>query len=588
MQQRSLNKRHRFGRNCLTDVPPTGSQSRHTLASVAYVQRSISTIASLPHELLASYLDWSHLWTLESATKAGLIHVLNRLREREFPRLDPRIRRARYVNGTRLAIEIKNACLYVFKWWLECYEPSLASLIEPRTIEDAVKCGHLDVLRWLHGRKPHSGELLCSGQPIECHHEAVARWVHANHIPLLLKLSIDAAASVPNLRYVQWIQDHEGSFKVECTREALSCAARSGDLAMADWLRVNRPLCWSESAIAAAAEGGHLSMVQWLYETYQAVSFVVPSSSISSADIVRWVVTNFSWQSAIERLLWIYEATTNAACRGDANLTKELYSTFKRLGGGEEAHIRQRLLANDITIGKFAIDYAADGGHLEILIWLWEKGSTECSTDAMDAAAINGHLDVLKWLHSHTTTGCTHQAMDGAATIGNFEVLKWLHFNRLEGCTTEAMDFAAGNGFLEIVQWLHENRTEGCTVTAMDTAGEEGHLDVIQWLHANRSEGCSPDAIVEASRRGNLEVVRWLCERYPEQCTSNVADAAAYKGHISVLAFLISQCQIHCTAQGVQKAAESCQFAVLEWLLQYEPQDAYLDAMLRGISLFPA
>lgn len=575
------NKRARAGGECLT---AGASQLRHVLASVAYVQRCIPTIGALPHELLTSFLDWSHLWTLESATKAGLVHALDYLRAREFPQLDTRIRQARFANGTRLAIKSTRPCLHVFKWWFERYDPSLTHLVERTAIEDAVKYGHLRLLQWFYGRGDLSAPGVSLGRPIECHHEKIARWVYANNVALSLKLSIDAAASESNLGYARWIQDHEAHFEVECTREAMTCAARSGDLAMAKWLRANRRACCSDSALAAAAERGDLQMVQWLYQNHWDVWFAAPSSAISSAAIVRWVVNHFVWGNSAERLAWIYKATSRAAYRGDFKLTKELYWIFQRDGRGGEAQIRQWLLNDGVVLG-FALDAAADGGHLDILTWLWANGSRECSTDAMDFAAINNHLHVLKWLHAHTSVGCTHQAMDGAATRGNFEVLKWLHANRTEGCTTEAMDFAAGNGLLEIVQWLHEHRTEGCTVTAMDTAGEQGHLDMIQWLYANRTEGCSPDAIAEAARRGNLEVVRWLCERFPVQCNaSDVADKAAYKGHTHVLAFLISHAQTHCSAQGVEDAAGARQFEVLDWLLQHDGELAHLDAMLRGIS----
>ena len=66
-------------------------------------------------------------------------------------------------------------------------------------------------------------------------------------------------------------------------------------------------------------------------------------------------------------------------------------------------------------------------------------------------------------LHENRTEGCSTFAMNGAAENGHLEVVKWLHENRTEGCTTYAMDFAVEKGHLEVVKWLHENRTEGCT-----------------------------------------------------------------------------------------------------------------------------
>lgn len=86
--------------------------------------------------------------------------------------------------------------------------------------------------------------------------------------------------------------------------------------------------------------------------------------------------------------------------------------------------------------------------------------------------------------------GCTSYAMDRAAENGHLRVLRWLHENRTEGCTIRAMNWASLHGHLEVVKWLHENRREGCTEVAMDNAAKNGHLEVVKFLHFNRKEGC--------------------------------------------------------------------------------------------------
>jgi Ankyrin repeats (many copies) len=85
-----------------------------------------------------------------------------------------------------------------------------------------------------------------------------------------------------------------------------------------------------------------------------------------------------------------------------------------------------------------------------------------------ERAAELGRVDVFEEL-GHTFTYTTF-AIDVAAENGHLRVVEWLHVNRTEGCTTCAMDWAARNGHLAVVQWLHENRTEGCTTYAMDWA----------------------------------------------------------------------------------------------------------------------
>jgi len=89
-------------------------------------------------------------------------------------------------------------------------------------------------------------------------------------------------------------------------------------------------------------------------------------------------------------------------------------------------------------------------------------------------------------LHIHRTEGCTTWAMDWAAEKGHLEVVKFLHEHRTEGCTTNAMDWAAKNGHLEVVQFLHVHPIEGCTSYAMDNAIRNWHLEVVQFLHEHR------------------------------------------------------------------------------------------------------
>src|SRR5437016_230119 len=92
-----------------------------------------------------------------------------------------------------------------------------------------------------------------------------------------------------------------------------------------------------------------------------------------------------------------------------------------------------------------------------------------------DLASKCGWLSLIK--ERYLFLSFTKYAMDFAASNGHLEVIKWLHQNRKEGCNDDAMDNAASNGHLDVVKWLHENRTEGCTTHAMDNAAENGHLE---------------------------------------------------------------------------------------------------------------
>ena len=76
---------------------------------------------------------------------------------------------------------------------------------------------------------------------------------------------------------------------------------------------------------------------------------------------------------------------------------------------------------------------------------------------------------------------CSTYAMDWAAEGGHLDIVQWLHFNRSEGCTTSAMDLAARNGHLDVVKWLHLNRYEGCPTFAMRSK----HIAIVRYLVEN-------------------------------------------------------------------------------------------------------
>jgi hypothetical protein len=82
-------------------------------------------------------------------------------------------------------------------------------------------------------------------------------------------------------------------------------------------------------------------------------------------------------------------------------------------------HIEQRL-----SLPRYIIDDAAGGGHVDMLVWLYNRGC-ELTIETSRRAATNGHLDALKYLFS---AGCVCDQRTGkaAADSGNVELLQWM------------------------------------------------------------------------------------------------------------------------------------------------------------------
>ncbi|OQR88244.1 hypothetical protein ACHHYP_07024 [Achlya hypogyna] len=186
---------------------------------------------------------------------------------------------------------------------------------------------------------------------------------------------------------------------------------------------------------------------------------------------------------------------------------------------------------------QYAMNVAAEYGHLEIVRYLHVARTEGCTKHAMDYAAKNGHLDVVAFLHANRNEGCSLYAMAAAASNGHMTTVQFLHAYRTEGCTSSAMDLAAGNGDLSMVQFLHFNRHEGCTHAALESAAKTGHLGTVTFLDTNRTEGSRRQALLFAARFGHLPVVQYLLRK--TSCGPDVLDNAARNNQLDVVALLL-------------------------------------------------
>uniref|UniRef100_H3HD47 DNA excision repair protein n=1 Tax=Phytophthora ramorum TaxID=164328 RepID=H3HD47_PHYRM len=362
-------------------------------------------------------------------------------------------------------------------------------------------------------------------------------------------LSLHEACTSGSTKLLNWIWRSGSSSSFS---EALEVAVARGDLETVKWLFEHFKHCQvAVEVVEAAAWNGQLEILQYLLEhdagvKSESMGRDVFGSAVAMKDLVRSGRLDLmkriaaqhepppedsGWTTDWRCAMWLMQHPAGRwTCDGD----DRLYAEF--------------------------VFSAAYKGNVEVMEYLFERGTVDKVRDALLHAIREGHLDLVKWLIEHFPeseripeycvldeaasrqsllasddylkvhqTLCRYrtewhptEAMDDAAANGHLEVVKWLHLNRSEGCTTSAMDCAAANGHLDVVQWIHTHRTEGCTTQAMDGAAENGHLDVIKWLHRNRFEGCTRKAIEGALSNGYLRVADWLHIHLPQLIPANV------------------------------------------------------------------
>ncbi|EFA77125.1 hypothetical protein PPL_09880 [Heterostelium album PN500] len=306
-------------------------------------------------------------------------------------------------------------------------------------------------------------------------------------------------------------------------------ASELGHLDLIEFIHQALPNKFSfKSIFQPALEEGHLSILQFIHQHKQSKGLYIGYQLLRAAelgylDIVKFIHENkldtpdgHPLKSAIksknlEVVKYIHSNYTDA-CRGILGLA---------ISGGC-LDIVQFLFQNRSTEDFFdlRLSEATTKGHLSVIKYLIENKDNfdiELPDDMLDYAAYSGKLELVQYLHENTTANCSTNAIDHAATNGYFEMLKYLHYNRSEGCTVAAMNKACIGGHLEIIKFLHYNRSEGCTDEAMYNACIGGHLETAKFLNENRTEGCNADAKYQVSMNGHFETYRYLHSNKTDQ-----------------------------------------------------------------------
>ncbi|KAL7753178.1 hypothetical protein RI367_001632 [Sorochytrium milnesiophthora] len=275
----------------------------------------------------------------------------------------------------------------------------------------------------------------------------------------------------------------------------------------------------------------------------------------------------------------------------------------------------------DVHVADIAL--AAQRGHLQALLFLFDRGLGPFTESVADAAAKGGHLPILLWLHEAYGVTPTDRGLCQAVARGHLDVVQWMVTSLTIECTLEDLvTLGLGNGHLELAQWLNNQRTQSAAPIEwpLSPYGEpdfdpqsHGDLALAQWIdrHTTYLQHLRDHRqLCFATRSGNLDLVRWLHRRLPvfanvadiletaasyglvgivrwahRQVTehgvacSHAIDAAAGKGCLDALRYFHQHCPARCTplaAQGARNmlswdAPASLVAPTLRFLLEHYP-----------------
>ncbi|KAL2920131.1 hypothetical protein HK105_200197 [Polyrhizophydium stewartii] len=158
------------------------------------------------------------------------------------------------------------------------------------------------------------------------------------------------------------------------------------------------------------------------------------------------------------------------------------------------------------------VDYAAESGNLDLVVWLYAACRERCTGRAMDMAAANGHIHVLRWLRIYDPRGavCSDRAFLLAAGNGHLAVLDWLNRHFPRRLSPAVFDFAAADRHLHILLYLRKYGIAGDVAKAMAKFALVGNTAVVQWLHDAYRHPIGPELVQIAVQSGDIAAVRWI------------------------------------------------------------------------------
>lgn len=314
-----------------------------------------------------------------------------------------------------------------------------------------------------------SSDLLADAELLE--------WLYS-HCPImsgaLSAHDVARAAGSASLSVVEWLHRHDATYTF--TSKAMDAAAASGKLATVQFLHENRTEGCTTDALDSAAAHGHLEVVRFLHTertegcTTRAMDNAAKSGHL---DVVQFLHEHRTEGCTMQ-------AMDSAASSGHLGVVEYLHAN--RTEG----------------CSTRAMDGAADNGFTHVLRFLQAHRREGFSpTRVVRWSAKNTtSLELVQFLHANLPpAGWSAAAMDAAAGAGCLDVVQFLHEHRTEDCTTRAMDNAAKAGHLDVVQFLHEQRTEGCSVVALMQAMANGHDDVVKFLYIHRYKDNAPRSL---------------------------------------------------------------------------------------------
>lgn len=223
--------------------------------------RAHPAVAALAHvaQGISSFLDSSKKWTLESASKAGFVFLLDRLAASEWKDVCYEFRESRFLYNIEIAA--RAGYTDVLNWWRTKYLPNGPD-VSGAIIRIAAYKGHMHVLRWLYEVDGHVRSIGRMKTPLICVLPEIVHWVREHRRQVKLDVWLEEAAYRGDLEFIKWVKSQKLSY--EFVDATYTSAAYGGNLEVFQHLIKEKPTEYLDEIYGNAAEKGHKPIIEWM------------------------------------------------------------------------------------------------------------------------------------------------------------------------------------------------------------------------------------------------------------------------------------------------------------------------------------